>query len=186
MAQFVDVIAISDSIHSLVGAIGAKHHIGDELTAKFPNNTLDVFVGGAAEDIVESIVAHAAQLDGDHVPATEASGDPVSKAAAGKVLHIAWMLNDVCVGNNNDAITGTCEDNVTVSYKVHLDAKQMGTLARRFPRAIFRVGGDASIWGSKKEFDAYVSAAKFGISETGRKVFFRIVSMQKTRGSPQV
>jgi hypothetical protein len=52
----------------------------------------------------------------------------------------------------------------------YLDAKEIRTVARRFPRAIFTVGADAASWNSNKAFDLYVTAVVVGIAETGRNV----------------
>jgi hypothetical protein len=93
-----------------------------------------------------------------------------------------WVLNDVIVPNASEAVGGTCEDNVTVAYKVYLDAKMIGTLARCFHRAIFTVGAEAAMWSSNEEFDYYVSAAVMGIAETGHHVASRIHLIRKLDG----
>jgi hypothetical protein len=92
------------------------------------------------------------------------------------------MLNVVIIDNTNRAISGGYEDNMTIAYSIYVGAGKIGTMARRFPRAVFTVGADAATWSSNKYFDHYVTADVMGIAGTGRIVASGVHLFEKLGG----
>jgi hypothetical protein len=92
------------------------------------------------------------------------------------------MLNVVIIDNTNRAISGGYEDNMTIAYSIYVGAGKIGTMARRFPRAVFTFGADAATWSSNKYFDHYVTADVMGIAETGRNVASGVHLFEKLGG----
>jgi hypothetical protein len=170
--KFIDPYVITDSTYSLRNdPSGSKHAIKEEIKATAPFAQVDIVDGGAARNIMEIMQKHIDQFDGDHVPnAEESEGDYLSRTSIGNLLHVTWMLNNVITNGANNATSGGFEDMMMITYRVYLDAKRIGAMARRFPRANFTVGADAANWNSNEELDFYIAAVVMGIAETGRNV----------------
>jgi hypothetical protein len=176
--KFVGLYVIADSTYSLRNDSSGSQHSIEEIEAMAPFAKADIVDGGAARNIMEIMQKHVDQFDGDNVPNAETSeGNHFSRTSIGKLLRVAWMLSDVIVDGANHAMSGGLEDITMIAYRVCLDAKKIGTMARRFPRAIFIVGADsadAATWSSNEEFDLYITAAVMGWSQCRlRSSYFR-------------
>jgi hypothetical protein len=85
------------------------------------------------------------------------------------VLVVTWMLNDVFApGQDRRLAAGNRIATVDLAVRVFLEAIEMDSMARRFPRAIFAIGVDARTWGVDQSF--YSTAARIGVVLTGRNV----------------
>jgi hypothetical protein len=93
---------------------------------------------------------------------------PFQTMLVATVLVVTWVLNDVFV--DRKLATGGHDDITNVAMRIFVVALEMGAMARRFPHAVFAVGGDAKLWGADKAFDFYATAARIGLILTGRNV----------------
>jgi hypothetical protein len=102
-------------------------------------------------------------------PVAKPIAGPFHSVLAGTVLVATWVLNDV-FNAARQVCVGDREEIVIIAMRIFVGAFEMGTLARKFPRAIFAIGAAAKTRNADIVFNFYATAARIGIVMTGRNV----------------
>jgi hypothetical protein len=162
-----------------------------------PNYTMQAISGGVARDVIKAMERQLQELFALHCrgrSATEQGSGVQHPTAAttgvtdlegemtttkdknfctfllGTVLIIRWMLNDCFVRGRTMMGVGDYELTMRAVARVFLEAMEMGSLAKQFPRVAFAIGACADTWKVGEACECFANAARLGVALAGNNV----------------